>query len=221
MDVDPSDAARAKSPARKVVLAVLPVAVAAGAFAAVLLVGGRGDRSRPSFHDMRVNHIADMVSLVDPGDPAVRALAVRLGTPEAAYAYVRDRVRYAPMTRALRPADILRDGAASCLGKATLLCSLYRAMGIPADNVRVITGNVALPEGLADHAWLDLEYGGACLQQDPSGFLGTFGFSQFPDLAFTDTYVDEEDYCFNDAGFAVVSQLNRFRRGPGRMGAAR
>ena len=95
-----------------------------------------------------------------------------------------------------------------------------RAMGIPAADVRVMTGLVAIPEGLADHAWLDLEYRGTCLQQDPSGFLGIFGFSAFPGMSFTRAFVREERYCFNDRGFAVVSQLNRFRDGTSSRGKA-
>ncbi len=203
---------RMKPPVRKALLAGFLIVLAAGGFAAGVLFGVRGETGRPSFHDMRVNHVSDLVSLVDPGDPAVRSLAEQLGTPEAAYAYVRDRVRYEPMTRAAFPGDILRNGAASCLGKATLLCSLYRAMEIPADNVRVVTGSVVHPGGLADHAWIDLEYGGSCLQQDPSGLLGQFNFAQFPAQGFTRAFVREEDVCFNDEGLAVVSQLNRFRK---------
>lgn len=222
MGIDSFQGARTKSPARRYAFAALVVALAAGAFAAGFHIGGRGAESRPIFHDMRVNHVPDLISLVDPGDPAVRALAERLAVPEAAYVYVRDRVRYEPRASAVPPGQIIRDGASSCLGKATLLCSLYRAMGIPADDARIVTGSVVLSDGFADHAWVDLEYKGACLQQDPSGFLGTFDFAQFPDLSFTRSFVHEEDYCFNDEGFAVVSRLNRFRKGfPGGMGAAR
>lgn len=202
-----------KPPVGKVVIAALAVTFAAGAFGAGYLFRDRATGKRPAFHDMRVNHIPDLTSLVAPGDPAVRSLARRLGTPEAAYVYVRDRIRHTPMVPAGSPGEILRAGAASCLGKATLLCSLYRAMGIPASDVRIIAGDVALPDGIVDHVWIDLEYGGSCLQQDPSGFLGRFEFAQFRELEFTRRFVEEEDYCFNDKEFAVVSQLNRFRNG--------
>lgn len=222
MAIDVLSGARAKAVGRRLVVAGLLAGLGAGLFAAGYLAGGREATSRPSFHDMRVNHVSDLVSLVDPDDPAVRALAERLGVPEAAYAYVRDRVRYDPRASAALPGQLIRDGAGSCLGKAALLCSLYRAMGIPAESARVVTGRVAHPEGLADHAWIDLEYKGACLQQDPSGFLGRFDFAQFPGSSFTLSFVQDEDYCFNDEGFAVVSQLNLFRAGvPARMGAAR
>lgn len=200
-------------PVRRALLVCLAGALAAGGFAAGYLFRNRGESTRSAFHDMRVNRIPDLVSLVDHDDPAVRSLAERLGTPEAAYAYVRDRIRYEPMVPGTSPREILRAGAGSCLGKATLLCSIYRAMGISADDVRLIVGNIALPDRLIDHVWIDLEYKGGCLQQDPSGLLGVFEFGQFPGMEFTRYFVQEEDYCFNDEGFAVISQLNRFRSG--------
>ena len=72
---------------------------------------------------------------------------------------------------------------------------------------------IALPDRLIDHAWIDLEYNGECLQQDPSGLLGAFEFGQFRGTEFTRFFVQEENFCFNDKGFAVISQLNRFRNG--------
>jgi hypothetical protein len=202
-----------KPPIRRALLVCLAGLLAVGVFAAGYLFRDRGAGTRPTFHDMRVNRIPDLVSLVDPGDPGVRSLAERLGTPEAAYAYVRDRIRYEPMVPCASPGEILREGAGSCLGKATLLCSIYRAMGIPASDVRLIVGNIALPDRLIDHVWIDLEHKGVCLQQDPSGLLGVFEFGQFRGMEFTRHFVQEENFCFNDKGFAVISQLNRFRNG--------
>ncbi|MFA6147697.1 MAG: transglutaminase-like domain-containing protein [bacterium] len=199
-------------PVRRALLVCLAGVLAAGIFATGYFFRNREARTRPEFHDMRVNRIPDLVSLVDPDDPAVRSLSERLRTPEAAYAHVRDRIRYVPMVPGSSPGEILRAEAASCLGKATLLCSLYRAMGIPSSNVRLIVGSVALPDRVIDHVWIDLEYNGMCLQQDPSGLLGAFEFGQFRGMQFTRFFVQEEDYCFNDEGFAVISQLNRFRR---------
>lgn len=199
-------------PGWRALLVCLAGVLAAGMFAAGYLFRDREARTYPAFHDMRVNHIPDLVSLVDPDDPAIRSLAERLGTPEAAYAFVRDRIRYEPMVPCASPGEILREGVGSCLGKATLLCSIYRAMGIPASDIRLIVGNIALPDRLIDHAWIDLEYKGGCLQQDPSGLLGAFEFAQFRGMEFSRHFVQEENYCFNDEGFAVISQLNRFRK---------
>jgi hypothetical protein len=201
-----------KVPVRRALLACLAGVLAVTVFVAGYLVRDRAERSRPTFHDMRTNHVRNLVSLVDHDDPAIRSLAERLGTPEAAYAFVRDRIRYEPMVPCASPGEILREGVGSCLGKAVLLCSIYRAMGIPASDVRIIVGNIALPNRLIDHAWIDLEYKGVCLQQDPSCFLGVFDFAQFRGLEFTRSFVQEEDYCFNDEGLAIISQLNRFRK---------
>lgn len=194
---------------RIAVIGLLPLALAAA-----FLFRNRAAKNQPAFHDMRVISVSDLTSLVVPDDPAVRSLAGRLGTPEAAYAHVRDHIRFVPMMPAPHPGETLHNGAASCLGKAALLCSLYRAMGIPASDVRVITGDVTLPDGTVDHAWIDLEYKGACLQQDPSGFLGVFRLEEFPGTTFTRFFVQEENYCFNDKGFAVISQLNQFKGAP-------
>jgi len=199
-------------PVRRALFFCLAGVLAVGVFAAGYHFRDREARTRPTFHDMRVNRIPDLLSLVDPDDPAVRSLAQRLGTPEAAYVHVRDRIRYNSMLPASTPGEILRAEAGSCLGKAALLCSIYRAMGISANDVRLIVGSVAFPDRIIDHVWIDHEYNGICLQQDPSGLLGVFEFGQFPRMEFTRYFVQEEDYCFNDEGFAVISQLNRFRR---------
>ncbi len=190
--------------------------------AALLLVAGAagfhwgrsGPRPLPSFHDLRVNHPADYRSLVDSRCPVVKELADELATPERAYAFVRDHIRYTPMAAAARPRETLQAGQGSCLGKAALLASLYRCMGVPADSVRVMTGTVALGEEEAQHAWVDLEYQGRCIQQDPSTFLGVFGFADFPGSAFSDFFVTEEHLVFNDKGLALVSQLNRMPEFP-------
>ncbi len=166
---------------------------------------------QPSFHDIRVIHAEDYRSLVDPRDRAVRTLAGKLGTPEAAYAFVRDRIAFDPAFPAAPPGEIIAAGAASCLGKATLLCSLYRALGAGAGEVRVLTGEVRVGGRMANHVWIDLEFQGRCLQQDPSSLLGTFGFSDFPGVEYSRAFVLDEEFCFNDRGLAMVSQMNRFR----------
>ena len=187
--------------------------------AAALLVFGfvLGDRSgdaepvRPSFHDIQVVHPDDLQGLIDPEAPAVVALARRLGSLEAAYEFVRDRIAFEPSAPAGSPAQTLRDGRASCLGKATLLASLCRALGVPASSVRVFTGQVPLGDSLLDHAWVDLEYGSLCLQLDPTDLLGRHDFLQFSGGEYVRSFVSRELFCFNDEGFAVVSQLNRLR----------
>ena len=190
-------------------------AVAAVATLAVGFVlgdrSGDADQARPTFHDTQVIHPEDFQLLVTPEASEVVALARQLGTLEAAYGFVRDRIAFDPSVPAAEPRQTLREGRASCLGKATLLASLCRALGVPAGSVRVITGQVSIGDELYDHAWVDLEYGSLCLQLDPTDLLGTHEFLQFPGNAYVRTFVSREMFCFNDEGFAVVSQLNRLK----------
>lgn len=172
---------------------------------------GDAESVNPSFHDIRVIHPEDFQSLVAPEAPEVVALASRLGSLERAYVFVRDRIAFDPSAAASAPAQTLRAGRASCLGKATLLVSLVRALGVPAGSVRVVTGQVPLGDSLLDHAWVDLEYGSLCLQLDPTDLLGTHDFLRFPGQEYVRSFVSRELFCFNDEGFAAISQLNRLR----------
>jgi transglutaminase-like putative cysteine protease len=172
---------------------------------------GDAESARTSFHDTRVIHPEDLKTLVAPAAPPVVALARQLGSLESAYAFVRDRIVFDPSAAADTPEQILREGRASCLGKATLLASLCRALGVPADSVRVVTGQVPLGGSLLDHAWVDLEYGSTCLQLDATDLLGRHDFLQFPGNEYVRSFVSREFFCFNDEGFAVVSQLNRLK----------
>ena len=191
-------------------LAVAVVAVLAAGF----IHGdqsGDADTPNPTFHDIRVIHPEDFQALIDPEAPELVALARQLGSLEAAYEFVRDRIAFEPSAPANAPAQTLREGRASCLGKAALLVSLFRALGVPAGSVRVVTGQVPLGGSLLDHAWVDLEYGSLCLQLDPTDLLGTHNFMRFPGQEYVRSFVSRELFCFNDEGFAAVSQLNRLR----------
>jgi transglutaminase-like putative cysteine protease len=188
--------------------------VAAGLLVAGFLLGnrdGEAEPAHPTYHDNQVVHPEELQSLVVPEAPEVVALARELQSVEAAYAYVRDRIAFEPSVPAGSPAQILRDGRASCLGKATLLTSLCRALGVPAASIRVMTGQVSLGGSLQDHAWVDLEYGSLCLQLDATDLLGVNDFLRFPGNEYVRSFVFRELFCFNDAGFAVVSQLNRLK----------
>jgi hypothetical protein len=195
----------------------LPHALAAAATLAVgVAIGdrlGEADAPPAEFHSMRVNLPSEYSALVTPEDPAVVALASRLGSLEAAYRYVRDEIAFVPMRAASQPAVILGERRASCLGKAALLASLYRALGLNASSVRVVVGQIPTQDGLIEHAWVDLEYGSLCLQQDTTDLLGVHEFDRFPGQRFVDEFVSRELFCFNDRGFAAVSQLNRMQRG--------
>lgn len=170
-----------------------------------------GSVPQPTFHDLRVNPASDFVELIDPRDPEIRKLASRFDSFEAAYNFVQNDIRFAPFVPPGPVSATLKYGVGSCLGKAALLASLYRAMGMPQEDLRLVMGIVITPQGESDHVWLDLENKGRCLQQDPSGMLGRFAFDAFPGTAYVDNYVMKETFAFNDGGFALVSQLNRFR----------
>jgi hypothetical protein len=161
------------------------------------------------FAGMRVNHALEYKQLIEHYSPDVRVLAERLQTPEEAYSYVRDQILFEPWRSVERPSTIIRERAASCLGKAVLLCSIYRAMGVEPESTFVVTGQVASDEGTVEHAWVSLIHDGTHYQQDPSSLLGRFDFDDFPEGKYSRSFIRSEKYCFNDQGFAVVSQLNR------------
>jgi len=187
-------------------LLTVPFAMAAG-----YVLRPLGSPPEPVFHDLRVNPIHDYVKLIEPDAPAVLELVQHFNSLEEAYRFVRDEIKFAPYVPPGPVTETLRHGMGSCLGKAALLCSLYRAMGVPANDLRIVMGLVVVSGGTADHVWVDMEYQGRCLQQDPSGMLGRFDFAQFPDTSYVSSYVMKETVVFNESGFAVVSQLNRHR----------
>lgn len=164
-----------------------------------------------SFHDMITNHPADMSALVDYRDSRVVALATKLKTVENAFAYVRDTIAFDPSLPSVSAGEIISEGRGSCLGKAVLLCSLYRALGLDDSAVRIVTGEVDAIGGAVDHAWVELEHKGSCLQQDTTDLLGRFEFAQFTGTAYTTAFIRREGYVFNDKSFAVVSRLNMMK----------
>jgi len=172
---------------------------------------GDKDPPPPSFHDMIVNHADDLSSLVTPDDRRVKFLARELKTPQNAYLYLRDSVAFDPSLPVLSAGEIAEQKRASCLGKAVLLCSLYLAMGMSSNEVRIVTGEVEAGDGILDHAWVELEHEGRCLQQDSTDLLGRFSFDQFQGMAYTNAFIRRESYAFNDKGFAVISRLNMMK----------
>jgi hypothetical protein len=172
---------------------------------------GDMDPPPPSFHDMIVNHADGLSSLVTPKDRRIRSLANELKTPRNAYIYLRDSVAFDPSLPSMPAGEIADQKRASCLGKAVLLSSLYLAMGMTSNEVRVVTGEVEAGQGILDHAWVELEHEGRCLQQDSTDLLGRFSFDQFQGMAYTNAFIKRELYAFNDKGFAVISRLNMMK----------
>lgn len=180
-------------------------------FASGYITGKGGWPVSVSFHDMLINNPRELSALITPFDKRVKALADSLNSYENAYMYVRDRIENDPSFAALPAGDIIAEGRASCFGKAILLCSLYRALGKPASEVRVVIGEADLPTGGFDHAWIELEHNGICLQQDTTNILGTFTFAQFTGVKYVETFIRDEEFVLNDKRFAIVSQLNRLK----------
>jgi len=172
-----------------------------------------GDKDLPptSFHDMVVNHADTLSSLVTPDDRRVRALARELKTPQNAYLYLRDSIAFDPSLPAEPAGVIAEQKRASCLGKAVLLSSIYLALGMDSNEVRVVTGEVEAGQGIIDHAWVEIEHNGKCLQQDSTDLLGKFTYDQFTGMAYTNAFIKREHYTFNDKGFAVISRLNMMK----------
>lgn len=193
------------------VLACLLTAL--GAFAGGICHGRWIEGKRTSFHDTRTMDPRSYCDLVDPDRPEVRSLAARYDTLQEAFLCVRDGLGFDPSLRAAGPGEVARRGEASCLGKAILPCSLYRALGKSHHEVRVMTGELSAPGRLADHAWLEIEDAGECYQQDPTPLLGTFAPEMFRDTQYSDAFIRRKYFCFNDAGFALVSQLDRLPGG--------
>jgi hypothetical protein len=164
-----------------------------------------------SFHDVIVNDPRELTRLITPNDNRIKLKAAELQSPENAYIFVRDSILNDASLPALPAGDMLVAGRASCIGKAILLCSLYRAMGLPASAVRVLAGEVDIPGSIIDHAWLDMEYMGKNIQQDPSNVLGCFSFDQFQESSYVQVFIRDEEFVFNDKQFAIVSQLNRMK----------
>lgn len=178
-------------------------------FGSGFILGEKMATRHLDFADMRVNHVMEYKRLIEHYNPDVKSLAQKLQTPEEAYRYVRDQIRFEPWRAVERPGTTIRERAASCLGKAVLLCSIYRALGVDPESTFVVTGQVASDEGTVDHAWVSLIHDGTHYQQDPSNLLGKFDFDSFPGDKYSRSFIKAEKYCFNDQGFAVVSQLNQ------------
>ena len=180
-------------------------------FALGFAVGGMKSSTPLSFHDIIINDPVELSRLVTPKDKRIKALAEKMKTPENAYRYVQEHITDAAAEPALPAGEILTAGKGSCIGKAILLCSLYRAMGIPASAVRVVAGEVDIPGRIVDHAWLEMEYKGRCIQQDASDVLGAFSFDQFNRTAYSEVFIRDEEFVFNDKQFAIVSHLNKIK----------
>ena len=73
----------------------------------------------------------DLKGLVNPSDSVVKRMVVKYSTPEKVYEFVRDKIEevYVPFMFWLNPADVIQLKAGDSQDRATLLCTMLRAMG--------------------------------------------------------------------------------------------
>jgi hypothetical protein len=121
-------------------------------------------------------------SFVTPLDPVVAAYAHALGTEQDAYAaalswtWVSDTVLHGKEEQWIKPAVFIDmtpgmptnpvSGMASdCEEQAYTLVSILRALGVPAEDVRVAVGLVDAGGGeQGGHAWVEIRYNGRWMQ---------------------------------------------------------
>lgn len=126
--------------------------------------------------------------------PQIKALAAEISganaTDEAkvlaAVRYVQDRIRYFGIEIGVNthkpnnPASTLKLGYGDCKDKSVLLCSLLRAMGIPAHPILINTMN---PSGLADHLPTPVIFDHVCVQVTVAGQQHYFDATDVPQPA--------------------------------------
>ncbi len=141
---------------------------------------------------------------VNAASPEIKALAENISkahtTDEArvlaAVRYVQEKIRYFGIEIGVnthkpnQPASTLRLGYGDCKDKSVLLCSLLRAMNIPAHPILVSTTN---PAGLGEHLPTPTVFDHVCVQATVSGQQHYFDATDVPqpaDLA----YIHFPDY---------------------------
>jgi len=105
-----------------------------------------------SDHPAIVDLVGDLTA-AGPADPVGRAVSL--------YYYVRDEIRYDPyvpfyLPEHYRSSNVLRAKRGYCVSKATLLCSLARAAGIPARIGFATVKNHLATRQLIEHLGSDL-----------------------------------------------------------------
>ena len=106
---------------------------------------------------------------IQPENTAVQERAGQLGSVENCYYWVSSNIFYRPDDSLgsseywLYPSETLALKKGDCEDFAILLCSLIRAKGTPAEEVRVVAGLVPTNGDIAGHAWVELKYQGKWL----------------------------------------------------------
>jgi|Deesub1362A_J573_1020465.scaffolds.fasta_scaffold01552_7 transglutaminase-like putative cysteine protease len=158
------------------------------------------------FVDYTINsvNLMEIPSHLKPEAAKVRAIAVQLRSPEAAYYFVRDEIAYDPFTNSSKNAEeVLEARVGNCIEKASLLASILRAQGIPKEHVYVALGTVyedgyhpdIPPE---NHAWVELYYNGEWYVLDATPYLGNFSPWQWRREDYYRQHRAESYFIYND-----------------------
>ncbi len=106
---------------------------------------------------------------IQPENTAVQQLAGQLGSVERCYYWVAQNIKYVPDYSLgsaeywQYPNQTIQRKKGDCEDFAILLCSLIRAKGTPAEEVRVVAGLVPSDGEPVGHAWVELWYQGTWL----------------------------------------------------------
>jgi transglutaminase-like putative cysteine protease len=146
---------------------------------------------------------------IQPWDSQVQSIAAELSDAEDCYYWVAQNIRYVPDYSLgsdevwLYPSQTISLGRGDCEDFAILLCSLIRAVGIPASEVRVVAGTIPSDGDNVGHAWVELWYGGQWLPLEPS----TRGHQTPPfDYYLTHEHVEvQRYYWFNDEEYEKLA----------------
>ncbi|MCX7770731.1 MAG: transglutaminase-like domain-containing protein [Proteobacteria bacterium] len=180
-------------------------------FLFLILNFSKSSKKKFYFENIEIIEPNKYVELITPENREVERISQRVKDPVKAYYYVRDFIIFNPMMVTNKPEVTISLREGNCLSKAVLLVSLYRALGIPESQVRIIVGELHSDKRPVQHAWVEVKFNGVWFQQDTTDLIGSFEFDQFKDKEYLKKFVRVENYCFNDTGFAVVSQRNRFK----------
>lgn len=152
--------------------------------------------------------------LIQPSAPSVHNIAKDFTTLQQAYEYVQvlpylpdEDIGYADYWQSAT--ETLQRGGGDCEDKAILLVSLWRAMGVPADNVWVVNGFIHTSQGYGGHSWVEILWfenrGGVSLTRyrqhiDPTSDIPWDKYAADPYPLFS---IYDINIYFNDSGVLV------------------
>lgn len=172
------------------------------------LISERKNNSNQNFEGILTIKPDDYQYQINPDVPELKPLLNKIHTLPEAFYYVRDFIGFFPMVTDISIKTTLTNKYSSCLGKSILLASLYRALGIDKEDLRIVVGQIKIQNEIIDHSWVEVKINDIWYQQDTTDLLGKFEFNQFPNRTYSKIFCSRENFCFNETGFAVVSQLN-------------